>query len=364
MELQYPNVSEAECRLFYREQDHAQGRKILRVLMWLSFPLMYIDFMVFGDSRLFQILSGLRIALFAFSFWMLHAVARDPSTEKFEKFLYGWAILALVVQLMANALCTPRFLGYFFLDAWLCLVVPVVLPLRLSHIRQIVIGFFVCAVALALFKTEPRSAEQLSLVAVLLLSVYAGQSITSFLFRYRSRLLSAELELQRKENTDAVTGVANRREFLRVADNELQRHTRLGKPLSLMILDLDQLKQINLSYGPGSGDMVLVEVSKRIARATRNYDCLARYGTEAFSVLLPEAPFEVAKQIAARTRSTIVAMPVAASGKQLRVSATVGVITMVEGDTLESMLRRAEDALNTAKHAAEESLEFSETING
>jgi diguanylate cyclase (GGDEF)-like protein len=168
------------------------------------------------------------------------------------------------------------------------------------------------------------------------------------------RLFSAEKEMVHRANTDPLTGIANRREFLRVSEVELQRHVRLGKPLSIILLDLDYFKQLSLNFGPQVGDIVLIEVSNRVKRATRNYDCVGRYSTEEFCVLLPEASEEVAIRVAERARSCIVSIPVTASGREVKVSACVGVASLQSGDNLNSLLQRADDALKNAKHKTQE----------
>ncbi len=356
MSVHYPEVSDKEYQDHYHVQDHALGRKVLRFLMWVSFPLLYLDFALQGIHQVTGLIEPrvlglivLRLAVCAYAWWILRVTGRRSDRPTFESHLYRWAILVLVTQLISDVLSPSTYLGHFIIDAWLCLIATIVLPLRPALLRQLVFAYFFASLALVFAKQFPSVFYQFTVIVMLILSTYSGQSIHRFLRHYRLKLLSAESELQRKETTDPLTGIANRREFMRVSENELQRHLRLGKPLSLVVLDLDHLQEINLHYGANVGDMVLVEVSKRMKRATRGYDCLARYGTEEFCVLLPEAGDEVGEKIAARTRSTVQSMPVAVGGRELKINASVGFATLREGDTVESMLRRAEEALMQAK---------------
>lgn len=349
MSVDYPEVSDEVFKAHYHKYDHAQARRVFRFVMWVSLPLLYIDFSILGLVPSFYLMVVARTSVWAYAAWTLRTTGRSSDPEALDKHLYRWVILLVVVQLLGNTLTPINYLGHFLIDAWLCMIASVVLPLRMTSLRPLVVGYFVASLALCLMKVFPSNAYQLTVVATLLVSTYSGQVLAAYIMHFRRKLLSAELELQRQVNTDPLTGIANRREFIRVMDNEIQRHLRVGKPMSLLVLDVDHLKEINLAYGSGTGDMVLVEVSKRMKRATRTYDVLARYGTEAFTVLLPEAGEETAQKIAARTRSTILAMPVAASGKELKVSATVAYATIREGDTIESLLRRTEEALNLAK---------------
>jgi diguanylate cyclase (GGDEF)-like protein len=364
MIAQYPEVTPDEFLAHCQPADQIQARSVLRFFMWATWVLLYIDYSLLGWSQNFWIMLSLRGVMWIVSWYLLRPVksVQDRRADnKFrrpllEKDLYLWTMAVMLVQMSGNVIAPVSYLGHFFIDAWICLMVSVAIPLRVVRLRQLVIAYFFACVTLSLTKAFSSIAFQLTVLTALLLGAYSGQVLARQRQMYRKKIFSAELELQRKENTDPLTGIANRREFLRVTDSELQRHLRLGKPLSLLMLDLDHLKQINSEHGAIAGDMVLVEVSKRMRRATRSYDCLARYSAEEFSVLLPEANEEIASKIAARAQATIIAMPVAASGKELKVSASIGVATMLEGDTIESMLRRAEDALHQAQQAARQAL--------
>lgn len=352
MSVHYPEASEGEYQSHFQHLDHATGRRVLRFMMWVSLPLLYLDFSLLGIHQIQAALEPravgllvLRLAVCAYAWWILQGTGRRQDAKGFEAHIYRWAILSLATQWASNWIAPVNYLAHFLFDAWLCLMISLVLPLRVALLRQLLYAYFFACLALVFAKQFPSVYYQFTVVVTLIISAYSGQTIARHLHHYRSKLLSAELELQRRETTDPLTGIANRREFLRVSENELQRHTRLGKTLSLLVIDLNHLQQINLSYGANVGDMVLTEVSKRIKRATRGYDCVARYGTEEFCVLLPEAGEDVANRIAERTRSTIEAMPVAAAGQELRISASVGFATMLAGENIEQMLRRAEASL-------------------
>ncbi|WMW81956.1 diguanylate cyclase [Undibacterium cyanobacteriorum] len=367
MSAYYPEAGQNEYQHHYQLQDHALGRRVLRFMMWVSLPLLYVDAAVMGLQHLTQIfdpkwlaLAGLRLAVCAYAWWILQGTGKRSEGNLFQRHLYAWAILSLLTQVASNYLSPTTYLAHFLIDAWLLLMMNLVLPLRVALIRQLVYAYFFACLAIAFAKQFPAVVYQFMVVAILIVSAYSGQTIARHLHHYRLKLLSAELELQRRETTDPLTGIANRREFLRVSENELQRHARLGKTLSLLVIDLNHLQQINLNHGANVGDMVLTEVSSRIKRATRGYDCVARYGTEEFCVLLPEAGEEVAARIAERTQRTIEAIPVAAAGKELKVSAAVGFATMQAGENIEQMLRRAEAGLiDIVRHEDEAQLQTS-----
>ena len=94
--------------------------------------------------------------------------------------------------------------------------------------------------------------------------------------------------VERQAVTDALTGLANRRQFYEVLGREYERSQRFGTPLSLILLDIDDFKQINDTRGHLAGDAVLHGVAATLAELIREIDLAARYGGEEFAILLPQ----------------------------------------------------------------------------
>lgn len=349
MHNRYPDVNDDFYRMHYLKQDRAQSRKVIRVLMCASLPLAYVDFSFLGASKEFLGLLLLRSLLFLYSWWLLRKSGSVNAPKELEHRMVVWSAAVLLMQFLSNASLPRDYFGHYLVDAWICMIYFISIPAGLRALRPAMLGYLIASFSLFAYKSIPSFSYVVSAVAILLASAYTGHMIASYLHRYRKKILSADVELDRQESTDPATGVANRREFMRVSENELQRHVRFGKSLSMLILDLDHFKQIQETYGPHAGDVVLVEVTKRMKRATRSYDCMARYGTEEFSLLLPEANADDVAKVAQRILATVAAMPVAMAGKEIRISATVGVSTMQAGDTQDSMLDRASAALRKAK---------------
>lgn len=349
MQNRYPDVNDELYRLHYLKQDRAQSRKLIRVVMWASFPLAYVDFSFLATSTEFFILLCLRALLFAYSWYLLKASLSTANPQQLDRQILRWSAAVLLMQFVSNASLPRDYFGHYLVDAWLCMIYFVTLPLPLKSLRPAMFCYLIALLALLAYKVIPTFAYVTSVVVILLASTYTGHATAAYLQRYRKKILSADLELDRQESTDPATGVANRREFMRVSETELQRHVRFGKSLSMLILDLNHFKQIQDDYGAPAGDVVLIEVTRRLKRATRSYDCMARYGTEEFSLLLPEANAEDAHKVANRILSTIAAMPVAMAGQEIKITATVGIATLQDGDTQDSLLQRATAELRNAK---------------
>jgi diguanylate cyclase (GGDEF)-like protein len=350
----YPLISDEEYELIRFDQSREQARPMIHFAVWLYLCLLGLDFFTLGLTAQFGIISGFSLLFTGYSWWLLKKLAQFEELKQFERHLWVWLIALLGLQLISNFLMPRNYLGHFYLDIWLCVSIFFIVPLSLKRIWPLLFGFVLGELALIFTKNTLTTSHLLFLISMFIISGITGHHFASRLHFYRLRLFSAEKEMVHRANTDPLTGIANRREFLRVSEVELQRHVRLGKPLSIILLDLDYFKQLSLNFGPQVGDIVLIEVSNRVKRATRNYDCVGRYSTEEFCVLLPEASEEVAIRVAERARSCIVSIPVTASGREVKVSACVGVASLQSGDNLNSLLQRADDALKNAKHKTQE----------
>lgn len=152
---------------------------------------------------------------------------------------------------------------------------------------------------------------------------------------------------------DDLTGLYNYREFQRRLKAEVDRARRYGRPLSLLMLDIDHFKQVNDTYGHQSGDVVLEKVSQTMLRAVRPVDRVARCGGEEFSLILPETPIESALSVAERLRARIAdeQIPVPGSDEPIRITVSVGVACFAIGvATGQHLISAADKALYAAKN--------------
>lgn len=175
-------------------------------------------------------------------------------------------------------------------------------------------------------------------VAVALLywvTVVPGAAISANLRRVNSLALR-----------DAVTGLTNHRYFREALRVHAAQAERYDKPLSLLMIDLDDFKKFNDRYGHPAGDTLLRELGELLARACRGGDIVSRYGGEEFSIILPETPIADALAIAERLRQNV-AVRIFSRGP-VRIS--VGVATYPNhADSAESLLSLADNALYEAK---------------
>jgi diguanylate cyclase (GGDEF)-like protein/PAS domain S-box-containing protein len=161
-----------------------------------------------------------------------------------------------------------------------------------------------------------------------------------------------EVELERRATTDVLTGIANRRHFLEIAQRELQRAQRFHHAVSIALIDLDHFKQINDTYGHAVGDQALIALTRFCQTHTREIDLLARFGGDEFALLMPETNRERAHQVVERIRLTLTAQPIAIDRQPILLTLSAGIATWAsQEDNLDAVIARADQALYRAKQA-------------
>jgi len=159
-----------------------------------------------------------------------------------------------------------------------------------------------------------------------------------------------ESHLRFLATTDALTGVANRRSLLRRSEHEFRRARRYGRPMGLLMLDLDHFKKVNDTWGHFAGDEALKGLCNVCLASLRSSDMLGRLGGEEFAVLLPEASIQDACGTAERIRHMVEELVVDWHGSGIKMTVSIGVATIEPSDPdIYSLMRRADLALYTAK---------------
>lgn len=172
------------------------------------------------------------------------------------------------------------------------------------------------------------------------------------------RLRQTEAALRELATTDGLTGVANRRQFLALAEAELARVQRFGHPVALLMLDLDHFKRINDTHGHAAGDAVLKDFAATVRDAQRQVDCVGRLGGEEFAVLLTGCDIGDARQFAERLRQRVADLKVSLDRQDIAVTVSIGVASMQRADPgVSRVLERADAALYRAKAAGRNRVE-------
>ena len=154
------------------------------------------------------------------------------------------------------------------------------------------------------------------------------------------------LEARQLAEMDALTGLHNRRHFDEALEREIARAKRYERSLALLLIDLDDFKQINDRVGHLGGDAVLADLGERVRETLRAADIACRIGGDELAVVLPESTIQDAEQLYARLLAAVNARPLA-GGQTVTMSG--GVAEVTRDDDAESLFRRADEALYRAK---------------
>lgn len=217
----------------------------------------------------------------------------------------------------------------------------------------------VAAAGLAVIMAIEESARSrgLAIVATAIMFAYVLGLSTVSLLR-TSTIGSLEryaAVLLRQSRTDPLTGLANRRAIFDVLGIELQRSARFNHSLSIGLIDLDDFKTINDTWGHPVGDLVLQQVARRLENELRQIDIVGRYGGEEFLMLLPETGIEGAWIAADRVLRSIREMPTQTGHGPKSITVSIGLASFPEhGRTESDLLAAADAALYAAKHAGKD----------
>jgi diguanylate cyclase (GGDEF)-like protein len=158
--------------------------------------------------------------------------------------------------------------------------------------------------------------------------------------------------LERLASIDGMTGLYNRRRFLALVQSEWSRFKRYGRPLSMLMVDIDLFKSVNDRYGHDVGDEVIKTIADILEKNKRSSDIAGRLGGEEFALLLPEATLDQACIAGERFRRLVAESAVAANGHTILVTVSVG-ISCAHKDMsgIDELMKQADLALYDAKHA-------------
>jgi two-component system cell cycle response regulator len=183
--------------------------------------------------------------------------------------------------------------------------------------------------------------------------------------RNKNRQLEELLhQVEKMAVTDALTGLYNRRRFLETLQKEYHRAHRYNIPLSCLMIDLDQFKAVNDTYGHEAGDAVLSEMGALLLKTFRDIDTVARYGGEEFTAILPETDRTAAAKAAKRVLTAVSAHPFTGKPTALHLTVSVG-ISAIPDEAVTSpdqLIQAADFALYVAKQAGRNRIEVCDSL--
>ncbi len=170
--------------------------------------------------------------------------------------------------------------------------------------------------------------------------------------RLAIELQTAELELREMATIDVLTGALNRRAFVEVSQREFARSCRSGRPIALLMMDIDFFKDFNDTYGHLNGDAMLCGVIDICRRQLREVDILARWGGEELVVLLPDTEEADCLRVAERLRFVVAGLSVPTEKGDAYTTVSIGcALLKAEHENIDALLRQADSALYEAKRS-------------
>lgn len=307
---------------------------------------MHAIFGLFGFVFGAPLLAYLQIASVA-----IYVVTYSLSFRRHQRLINGLAILDLLGHSTLAAWIVGPESGFQYYS-W------ILLPLTFTHLefsqrsrllRALVLCTAFIAVDAWLRTTTPLvHVSETGIMAMRYFNIVCFFTATTLAaLAHTQATANAEAKLRRAADTDALTGLLNRR---RMSDRmlhawELARRDR--RPMAVMLLDVDEFKSINDRFGHARGDDVIITVGEVLKRTIRRGDLAARWGGEEFLVLLPDTHLADAHEIAERIRLAIVQTQLA--DPELTVSATLGLASWHEGESLDATIHRADTLLYRGK---------------
>jgi len=351
---------EGDYRVFYLKDD------ITYSSLYISIAILGIVALSVMDGLLYRVrpdldwwLIPLRGGYILGSFLVVRAIRRTRKVRIYDQLVFAWLLVTILFLLAFKFIHPSDYLRPAFY-----IVVPIAIhvfsPFKIKQNIMLALGYSVGTLLIDYFYwSEVDSVVwKMSLIAQLVghaLGLVTGLQIQS----YRRRSFKAYMqEKDAKEmvaymaNIDSLTKSMTRRHFFNIAESEFLRFLRYRRKLSVLVLDADNFKRINDTYGHYVGDLVLRNLSLVTMEQKRTQDTFGRLGGEEFGLLLPETGLEQAKIVAERIQRTWQQTPCNVDNQLIFSTVSIGVAEAGTNDkSFEDILRRADRMMYKAKEA-------------
>jgi diguanylate cyclase (GGDEF)-like protein len=204
-------------------------------------------------------------------------------------------------------------------------------------------------------RVERLAAMDLGEDLTLAISAYEIRSLNMHLEHERKALAEANQRLEQLAHFDPLTKVWNRYRIEEAINAELVAAKRYAAVFALLMFDVDNFKQINDTYGHSVGDDVLVALARLVESSLRGCDHLGRWGGEEFIVLATHSDVDAAIGLAERLRSLVAELGI--EGLEQTITVSIGVTVWQAGDSVKTIISRADDAMYRAKHSGRNRVE-------
>jgi diguanylate cyclase (GGDEF)-like protein len=351
---------EGEYRTFHLRDDIRQSSFYIIMGAIGVLSMLVSDAALYTNRPdLFLWMSIARVGFASISILVLIVIWRTVNFKVYDRLMIGWLSLVIVFLLLFNFTRPADFLTTAY-DVILPLAIYIISPMKIFYSFALALGSSTGILYIDYFYKTGIDPATLNMVVVSqiiahIIGLTSGIQIQS----YRRKSYRAYIqEKDAKEmvaylaNIDPLTKSMTRHHFFSIAETEFLRFSRYRRHFSVLVLDADQFKNINDTYGHYVGDMVLRSLSLVILEQKRTQDTYGRLGGEEFGLLLPETNLEQARVVAERIQKTWAQTPCDVEGKMIYSTVSIGVTEVnAQDQSFEDVLRRADRMMYKAKEA-------------
>jgi diguanylate cyclase (GGDEF)-like protein len=335
----------------YRERV---GRELLGKLRW-AFLVAAVLFCLFTGMDLMMepaILArngSVRIGTVA-AYLLLHMVSRRNQSPQWVDglLLLGVAMGAASVTWLAAGMQQGAMLAVGALLLMVVIIAALISTLRGALAAY---GVLLATINLLAWGLGAGSFFFFAVNVFVLSGTFAGALLAALSERSARRAFRLELDLEVLATRDSLTRAYNRGAFLQRSEEALALAARGGRPLSLLLLDIDRFKSINDTHGHPVGDEVIRTLASTCQATLRVVDVLGRLGGEEFAITLPETDGPGALRVAERLREAVAQVRVPVGATHLGFTVSIGVAIWTPGEPVDRLLSRADEALYAAKNS-------------
>jgi diguanylate cyclase (GGDEF)-like protein len=353
-------VAEGDFRVSQLKTDIRQSILHMSLVSISVLALLRVDAILFANRPdLFMKMVAYRIGYVLITLLFGVVLYRTEKVRHYDRLIFGWLFLTIVFLLLFNFTRPLNYLTTSF-DVIVPFAIYVLSPLRIHQTISLALSFSVGTLYVAHFfksgvdpitlqvATSAQFVVQiLGWLSALQIQTYRRKSFQAFIDEKDAKEMVAYLA-----NIDPLTTSLTRRHFFNIAEAEFLRFKRYKRAMAVMVIDVDNFKRVNDTYGHHAGDLALRSLSLVAMDHKRAPDTFGRLGGEEFGLLLPETNLQQATIVAERIRSMWEQSPVNLDGEPIHSTVSIGVAGASPADTaFEDLLRRADQMMYKAKNS-------------
>ena len=368
-----PNELEESFRIESLSRDKTQTTIVMILTLIIIVGFLRLDISLFQYKEVYPPWIPSRIVASSVSLIAIGIIRRQSSPKHVDRVTFVWGLVIILHMFVIN-LTRPH--DYIPVIVWDILVlngIYFVVPFPSRY--KILTAFLLTGSSVAFWViSKIHLADPYETIAVLaayfvsnvygiFISVQHDRArrqnyiLLTEEIESRSELSDRTRELEKTQEdlrlmamSDPLTGISNRRHFMSQISEEFERTRRYGDPFSLMVIDIDNLKEINDTYGHDTGDVVLRSFAKHCLTRLRSVDRFARFGGDEFIALLVQTGQEKAKEITERLITAIEALEIQTEKESIYITVSIGLTTTDDVSSVEELIQRADKALYEAKN--------------